>query len=345
MSSSSQTNLVDPRSPLHPSSTSKRAIAPTLPPFSNDPMQITTQQPRAHEATPPPMFPMQQSYAKEIPLPKEAYGWYESMMSCIGGVLGGVGSIPLCVCFPNPYKTVEQGNVGLITRFGRYYKSVDPGLHEINPITETIQRLNVKIQIESIPTQSVMSKDNVLVMIDSVLYWHIIDPYTAAFLVNDVRKALVERTQTTLRQIVGARDIQTVIEQRETVAQEIQLIVEGPASTWGVKVESILIKDMNFSQELQQTLSSAAKQQRLGESKIIAARAEVESAKLMREASDILNTPAAMQIRYLETLNSMAGRADTKVIFMPPNAHDLTPEQTQQRIMTLDPTLYATRPH
>ncbi|TPX64659.1 hypothetical protein SpCBS45565_g05714 [Spizellomyces sp. 'palustris'] len=281
--------------------------------------RVHDEQPR----TPPPMFPLQATYAKEIPLPAEAYGWYESMMSCIGSVAGAMGSIPCCCICPNPYKSVAQGDVGLVTRFGRYYKSVDPGLHAINPATEKLQTLDIKIQVEDIPTQSVMSKDNVMVMIDSVLYWHIIDPYTAAFLVNNVRKALTERTQTTLRQIIGSRTIQDCVEQRESIAHEIQLIVEGPASTWGVKIESILIKDMQFSNELQETLSSAAKQQRLGESKVIAAKAEVESAKLMREASDILNTPAAMQIRYLETLNSMASKAGTKVIFMPPNADDL----------------------
>lgn len=94
-------------------------------------------------------------------------------------------------------------------------------------------------------------------------------------------------------------------------------IITPVANSWGIKVESILLKDLRFSQDLQETLSSAAKQKRIGESKVIAAQAEVESAKLMREASDILNTPAAMQIRYLETLQTMAKSANSKVIFMP----------------------------
>ena len=94
-------------------------------------------------------------------------------------------------------------------------------------------------------------------------------------------------------------------------------IIAEVASSWGIKVESILLKDLRFSQELQESLSAAAKQKRIGESKVIAAQAEVESAKLMREASDILNTPAAMQIRYLETLQNMAKSANSKVIFMP----------------------------
>jgi regulator of protease activity HflC (stomatin/prohibitin superfamily) len=94
-------------------------------------------------------------------------------------------------------------------------------------------------------------------------------------------------------------------------------IIAPAAASWGIKVNDILLKDLRFSQELQESLSSAAKQKRIGESKIIIAQAEVESAKLMREASDILNTPAAMQIRYLETLQNMAKTANSKVIFMP----------------------------
>ncbi|KAJ3171735.1 hypothetical protein HDU88_007815 [Geranomyces variabilis] len=272
---------------------------------------------------PPPMFPLQKSFAHEIPLPSEAYGCYESTMSFLGSVVGCFGSIPCCFICPNPYKSVNQGSVGLVTRFGRYYKSVDPGLHQINPVTESLQSMDIRVNVDMVPNQVAVSKDNCTISLDSVLYWHVIDPYTAAYGVSNVRQALIERTQTTLRQIVGSRTIQEAVEQRDAMAHEIQSIVEGPASTWGVKVESILIKDIQFSQELQETLSSAAKQQRLGESKIIAARAEVESAKLMREASDILSTDAAMNIRYLETMQAMSKTAGTKVIFMPPNSHEL----------------------
>lgn len=105
---------------------------------------------------------------------------------------------------------------------------------------------------------------------------------------------------------------------REAVAREIQRIIAQPAQDWGVRIESVLIKDIQFTRELQENLAAAATQRRLGASRVIAAQAEVESAKLMREASDILNTPAAMQIRYLETLKTMAHESGAKVIFMPP---------------------------
>ncbi|CRK14829.1 hypothetical protein BN1723_010485 [Verticillium longisporum] len=139
----------------------------------------------------------------------------------------------------------------------------------------------------------------------------------AAFGISNVRQALIERTQTTLRHVIGARILQDVIERREEIAQSIGEIIEDVAAGWGVQVESMLIKDIIFSQELQESLSMAAQSKRIGESKIIAAKAEVEAAKLMRQAADILSSAPAMQIRYLEAMQAMAKSANSKVIFLP----------------------------
>lgn len=154
-------------------------------------------------------------------------------------------------------------------------------------------------------------------LFQSVIYYHITSPHKAAFGISNVRQALVERTQTTLRHVVGARVLQDVIERREEIAQSIGEIIEDVASGWGVQVESMLIKDIIFSNELQDSLSMAAQSKRIGESKVIAARAEVESAKLMRQAADILSSAPAMQIRYLEAMQAMAKSANSKVIFLP----------------------------
>jgi erythrocyte band 7 integral membrane protein len=125
-------------------------------------------------------------------------------------------------------------------------------------------------------------------------------------------------TMTTLRHILGLKVLQDAIENREAISAEIQDVIEPSAKIWGVKIESILIKDIMFSPELQASLSSAAQAKRLGESRVIAAKAEVDAAKLMRDAANILNTPAAMQIRYLETLSSMSKNGQgPKTIFMP----------------------------
>ena len=121
--------------------------------------------------------------------------------------------------------------------------------------------------LRAVSSQICVTRDNVNIEVDSVLCWHVVNPYRAAFGIADVRQALVERAQTTLRQVVGARVLQNVLTDREGLAAEIQEIVEGPAEKWGVNIESILLKDLRFSEELQQSLSSAATRECFAHSK------------------------------------------------------------------------------
>lgn len=246
-----------------------------------------------------------------------AHSWYGSMMDKLGRVVGSCGAIPCCFICPNPYKPIEQGTVGLITKFGRFSRAVDPGLVKVNPLSEQLLKVDVKIQIVEVPRQVCMTKDNVNIHLTSVIYYQINSPHKAAFGISNVRQALIERTQTTLRHVIGARVLQDVIERREEIAESIREIIEDTAKSWGVQIESMLMKDIIFSEELQDSLSMAAQSKRTGEAKVIAARAEVESAKLMRQAADILSSAPAMQIRYLEAMQAMAKSAHSKVIFMP----------------------------
>jgi len=295
------------------------SIANTAPTTVRPASDTTTDRPLV-AVQPPRREDLQPSYAKLLP-PQEGdvvHGWYGGMINACGNVIGFMGAIPFCFCCPNPYKPVGQGNVGLVTKFGRFYRAVDPGLVKINPLSEKLIQVDVKIQICEVPQQVCMTKDNVTVQLTSVIYYHVTSPHKAAFGISNVRQALMERTQTTLRHVIGARVLQDVIERREEVASAISEIVEDVATGWGVRVESMLIKDIIFSRELQESLSMAAQSKRIGESKIIAARAEVEAAKLMRKAADILSSPAAMQIRSLEAYQQVAKSAGAKVIFLPP---------------------------
>jgi len=269
---------------------------------------------------PPREEDLQPSYAKVLRPDQEdagSHGWYGAMISTLGSIIGTCGAIPCCVVCPNPYRPVQQGTVGLVTRFGRFSRAVDPGLVKVNPLSERLIAIDVKMQIVEVPQQTCMTKDNVSLYLTSVLYYRITSPHKAAFGISNIRQALVERTQTTLRHVIGARVLQDVIERREEIAQDIRNIVEEIAEGWGVEVESMLIRDIIFSQELQESLSMAAQSKRTGEAKVIAARAEVESAKLMRQAADILSSAPAMQIRYLEAMQAMAKSANSKVIFLP----------------------------
>src|SRR6202000_2541568 len=119
------------------------------------------------------------------------------------------------------------------------------------------------------------TKDNVTLNLTSVIYYRIISPHKAAFGISNIRQALVERTQTTLRHVIGARVLQDVIERREEIAQSTSEIIEEVAAGWGVQVESMLIKDIIFSTDLQESLSMAAQSKRICESKIISPQGEV----------------------------------------------------------------------
>jgi len=273
---------------------------------------------------------MQPSYSQDLGLEGVTHGFYGSMMQSLGSCVGFCGAVPCFPC-PNPFKEVRQGSVGLVSRFGQFYKAVDPGLVQINVCTEALKIVDVKIQIISIGRQTVITRDNVNVEIDSVIYFHIVNPYRAAFGISDLRQALVERSMTTLRHVVGARAVQSVVTEREAIAFEIAEIVGDVADKWGVAIEGILIKDIIFSAEVSASLSSAAQQKRIGESKVIAARAEVDAARLMRQAADILASPAAMQIRQLEALQQMAKSANSKVVFVPMQLQsDVTGQLNQQ---------------
>ncbi|KAI9728874.1 MAG: hypothetical protein M1834_007132 [Cirrosporium novae-zelandiae] len=290
---------------------------------SNAPQGVITVQPPRRQD-------LQPSYAQTLEGDDPTtHGWYGNMINTLGSCIGFCGAVPCCIVCPNPYKPVGQGNVGLVTRFGRFTRAVDPGLVRVNPLSERLIQVDVKIQIVEVPQQVCMTKDNVTVQLTSVIYYQISSPHKAAFGISNVRQALIERTQTTLRHVVGARVLQDVIERREEIAQSIGEIIEDVAGGWGVQVESMLIKDIIFSHELQESLSMAAQSKRIGESKVIAARAEVESAKLMRQAADILSSAPAMQIRYLEAMQAMAKTANSKVIFLPANNQTMNPSDLQ----------------
>ncbi|KAG8900868.1 hypothetical protein FRB99_005727 [Tulasnella sp. 403] len=304
-SSDSQANVVD-------------HFAPNVTEESNRPIRMRPNVDKAViKVQPLQKSEMQQSYAQNLGLGDVEHGAYGTLINALGSCIGFCGAFPCMPC-PNPYRSKScTGSVGLVSRFGQFYRAVDPGLVNVNVCSESLRIVDVKIQIATIGRQTVITRDNVNVEIDSVIYFQITNPYRAAFGISDLRQALIERAQTTLRHVVGARAVQSVVTERDAIALEIEEIVGDVADKWGVAIEGILIKDITFSADVAASLSSAAQQKRLGESKVIAARAEVDAARLMRTAADILSSPAAMQIRQLEALQTMAKSAQSKVVFVP----------------------------
>lgn len=168
-----------------------------------------------------------------------------------------------------------------------------------------------------------MTKDNLNVVVDSVVYYQIEDTYKSLFSIGDLRYALAELCHTALRDVFGVITLQEALEDRDKVADHLRENMDTACEKWGVNVTRCLIQEILFSEDLQASLSTAATAKRQAESKIIGAQADVQAARLMRSSADILNTPAAMQVRFLETLQSLGKVGNPKVLFFPSDYKDV----------------------
>jgi erythrocyte band 7 integral membrane protein len=242
---------------------------------------------------------------------------YESCLTGVGLVSGFISNWMCCICCESPYKIIQEGNVGVVQKFGKFAKLYAPGLYYINPCTETMTFVDKRERIMDIRRQLCMTKDNINVIVDAVVYYEIEDSYKSLFSVYDLPFSINELCRTGLRDVFGMVTLQEALEDRDRLAHHLREHMDEATLTWGVDVTRCLIQEILFTEDLQKSLSTAATAKRLAESKIISAQADVHSAKLMRNAADILNTPAAMQVRYLEAITNVAKTVNPKVVFFP----------------------------
>ncbi|AYV84933.1 MAG: stomatin family protein/prohibitin-family membrane protease subunit [Satyrvirus sp.] len=238
--------------------------------------------------------------------------YFAYILRCFGCLMGYT-CMPCCY----PYQTVDLGYIGIIQEFGRVKKQVPDGMHYVNPITEKMFPVSMKVEVIDLGKQNVMTSEKLSITIDSVVYCQVINAYDSRFKIQNVHHAIVELSHTTLRTVIGNSNIETCLGKREEIANAIKQIVEENVRDWGISIISIQIKDIFVPQNIISSLSSTVTAEREGRAKVITAQADVESAKLMREAADILNTPAAMQIRSLEVIDKMASNPHNKVVLIP----------------------------
>jgi len=234
------------------------------------------------------------------------------------GLCSGFFQNWFCCCFcESPYKIVQEGNVGVVQKFGKFSKLYAPGLYYVNPCTEKMTFVDKRERILDIRRQICMTKDNITVVVDAVLYYQIFDTYKSLFRISNLTQSIAELCLTSLRDIFGEVTLQQALEDRDALAERLEALIDEASDSWGVDISKCLIQEILFTEELQKSLSTAATAKRIAESKIIGAQADVQAARLMRNASDILNTPAAMQVRYLEAITNVAKAPNPKVVFFP----------------------------
>jgi erythrocyte band 7 integral membrane protein len=239
---------------------------------------------------------------------------------CFASFLRGLGCCFGFLCIPfscggccYPYKSVNRGSKGVVQEFGSVRRTVGDGLHYVNPMTETLTRLDMRIQVMNLGGQHVMTQDKLSITIHSVIYYQVTDINNALFKIDDVKLSIVELAYATLRNVIGNSTLETCLSQREKLAGHIKEIVQN----WGVSIISIQIKDIVVPTNIISALSSAVTAEREAQAKIITAEADVRAAELMRRAADVLNTPAAMQIRSLEVIDRLAHSQNAKLILLP----------------------------
>lgn len=249
--------------------------------------------------------------------PEDENHAYENCLTCCGLCCGFIKNWIFCCCCKSPYHNVQEGTVGVVQKFGKFSKLYSPGLYYVNPCTETMTFVDKRERIMDIRRQVCMTRDNIAVIVDAVVYYQVEDTYKSLFSVYNLPFSLTELSRTSLRDVFGMVTLQESLEDRDKVAERLKVLMDEATANWGVDVTRCLIQEILFTEDLQRSLATAATAKRLAESKIIGAQADVQSARLMRSAADLLNTPAAMQVRYLEAIKDVSKAANPKVVFFP----------------------------
>ncbi|NPA54630.1 MAG: slipin family protein [Aquificae bacterium] len=214
-------------------------------------------------------------------------------------------------------KILPEYERGVVFRLGRVIGAKGPGLVILIPIIDKMVRVSLRVVTLDVPTQDIITKDNVPVKVDAVVYFRVVDPVKAIVNVEDYIYATSQIAQTTLRSVCGQAEFDELLSQRDKINMKLQEIIDKETDAWGVKVVSVELKRIDLPEELVKAMAKQAEAERERRAKIISAEAEYQAAEKLVEAAQMLSKqPLAIQLRYLETLNSI-GQKGTKTIVFP----------------------------
>ncbi len=220
------------------------------------------------------------------------------------------------VIFSTAIKVLPEWERGVVLRFGRFIGIRGPGLIILIPFIEKIIKVDIRTITMDIKPQDVISKDNISMQVDAVVYFRVVNPEDAITKVEDYYYATTQLAQTTMRSIVGQFLMDEILEHRDRVNLKIQEILDRSTDPWGVKVTSVELKQIDLPQEMKRAMAREAEAERERRAKIISAEGEVQRSQKLADASATLaNSPAAMQLAYLQALTEVAGNKTNTIIF------------------------------
>ncbi len=235
----------------------------------------------------------------------------------------GVGVIVLVVIafmlVTSAVKVVQEYERGVIFRLGRLTGAKGPGLFFIIPGIDRMMKIDLRVITLVVDPQEVITRDNVTVKVNAVLYFKVIDPNMAVVKVLDYIRATSQIAQTTLRSVLGQSDLDELLAQRDQINQRLQKIIDEQTEPWGVKVSVVEVKDVELPQTMQRAMAKQAEAEREKRAKLIHAQGEFDASARLADAADVLNRSAtALQLRYLQTLTEIAVEKNSTIIFPVP---------------------------
>ncbi|XP_072309587.1 stomatin isoform X1 [Eucyclogobius newberryi] len=239
-------------------------------------------------------------------------GWILVMFSMLLTVITLPISIWMCI------KIVKEYERAIIFRLGRILKggAKGPGLFFILPCTDSLINVDMRTITFDIPPQEVLTKDSVTVSVDGVVYYRVQNAILAVANITNADAATRLLAQTTLRNVLGTKNLAEILSDREEIAHSMQSTLDDATDDWGIKVERVEIKDVKLPLQLQRAMAAEAEASREARAKVIAAEGEMNASRALKEASLVIaESPSALQLRYLQTLNTIAAEKNSTIIF------------------------------
>jgi regulator of protease activity HflC (stomatin/prohibitin superfamily) len=218
------------------------------------------------------------------------------------------------------FKIISQYERGVVFRWGRALPGLrEPGLTWINPFTDRLRKVNMQITAAAVPAQETITRDNVTMRVDAVIYYRVVDPVKAIVNVQDYKFAVAQVAQTSLRAVTGRSDMDQLLAEREKVNAVLKDVIDEPTEQpWGIRVERVEIKDVSLPEAMKRSMSRQAEAERERRARIIGADGEYQAAtKLAQAASVMAADPAALQLRLLQTVVEVAAEKNSRVIIVP----------------------------
>jgi len=215
------------------------------------------------------------------------------------------------------FKVVQQYEKGIIYRFGRVLPEIrGPGLALIRPVGDRMQKVNMQIVAMAVPAQEGITRDNVSVRVDAVVYFRVVDPIKATVNVQNYMFAISQQAQTSLRSIIGQSEMDQLLAERESVNRELRRIIDEPTEgPWGIRVERVEIKDVSLPEGMKRSMSRQAEAERERRARIITADGEYQASKRLAAAANVMSRdPAALQLRLLQTVVEVAGERNSTLV-------------------------------